>query len=150
MEVVHEGQGRGVCHLHLSYCPLSLVCIPLRKDYKAALEHLLSSILWRGSKHQVDREVCAQRPCHGGLGMPNLASHKLASRLAFLHWSLTGDLIMVGIVRGAFPFLTISPPISQVECHHKHQDQSDFLHECRNALTIIPRSSDLGRSSIMN
>ena len=38
----------------------------------------------------VRRQVCIQRTCNEGLGMPDLESHWLAERLAYLGQSLTG------------------------------------------------------------
>ena len=41
----------------------------------------------------VRRQVCVQRMHNGGLGMPDLESHWLAERLAYLGRSLTGDAV---------------------------------------------------------
>ena len=38
----------------------------------------------------VRRQVCIQRTRNGGLGMPDLESHWLAERLAYLGRALTG------------------------------------------------------------
>ena len=40
----------------------------------------------------VRRQVCIQRTRNGGLGMPDLESHWLAERLAYLGRVLTGGL----------------------------------------------------------
>ena len=47
----------------------------------------------------VHRQVCIQRTRNGGLGMPDLESHWLAERLAYLDRSLTpsGDERRVGL-----------------------------------------------------
>ena len=41
----------------------------------------------------VRRQVCIQLTCNGGLAMPDLESHWLAERLAYLGRSLTGDSV---------------------------------------------------------
>ena len=41
----------------------------------------------------VCRQVCIQRMRNGGLGMPDLKSHWLAERLAYLGRSLTRDAV---------------------------------------------------------
>ena len=43
----------------------------------------LSRLLLGGRRPMVCRQVCIQRTCNGGLGMPDLGSHWLAERLAY-------------------------------------------------------------------
>ena len=50
----------------------------------------LSRLLWGGGRPMVLRQVCIQRTHNGGLGMPDLESHWLAERLAYLGRSLRG------------------------------------------------------------
>ena len=44
---------------------------------------------WKGGSPLVHRRVCYQHPRDGGLGIPDLKSHWLAERLAYLGRSLT-------------------------------------------------------------
>ena len=57
----------------------------------SAVNRTLKSLLRKGSKSMVRRQVCYQWPCNGGLGMPDFVSHWLAERLTFLSLSLTRD-----------------------------------------------------------
>ena len=55
----------------------------------------------------VRREVCCQRPRNGGLGMPDLESHLIDERLAFLGRFLTGDVVLERKI--VMVFLILSP-----------------------------------------
>ena len=55
---------------------LSVLTLP--RDHRVALEQSLSKLLWKGRSSLASREVCCQRPREGGLGMPDLESHRLA------------------------------------------------------------------------
>ena len=57
----------------------------------------------------VRRQVCIQRTRNGGLGMPDLESHWLAGRLAYLGRSLTGDAVWRQKESRAFPRLKSDP-----------------------------------------
>ena len=70
-----------------------LAVLPLPKARRLALEQSLSRLLWGGARPMVRRQVCIQRTRNGGLGMPDLESHWLAERLAYLGRSLTGDSV---------------------------------------------------------
>ena len=70
-----------------------LSVLPLPKGPQVALQRSFSKMLWRGRKPWVRRQICCQRPCNRGLGMPNLVSHWLAERLVFLGRSLTWDTV---------------------------------------------------------
>ena len=61
-----------------------LSVLPLPKVHRAALIRSLFKLLWKGRSPLVSRQVCYQRPRDGGLGMPDLESHRLAERLAYL------------------------------------------------------------------
>ena len=68
-----------------------LAVLPLPKARRLALQQSLSRLLWGGARPMVRRQVCIQRTRNGGLGMPDLESHWLAERLAYLGRVLTGD-----------------------------------------------------------
>ena len=53
----------------------------------------------------VHSQVCHQCPRNGGLEMPDLESHWLAERVAFLGQSLSRDTVWAQKVREAFPRL---------------------------------------------
>ena len=61
-----------------------LAVLPLPKARRLALQRPLSRLLWEGARPMVRRQVCIQRTRNGGLGMPDLESHWLAERLAYL------------------------------------------------------------------
>ena len=61
-----------------------LAVFPLPKARRLALQQPLSRLLWGGARPMVRRQVCIQRTHNGGLGMPDLESHWLAERLAYL------------------------------------------------------------------
>ena len=68
---------------------LSVLTSP--KGPQLALQQTLSTGLWGGRKSMVRWRVFYQRPCDGGFGTPDLESHWLAERLAFLGRYLTRD-----------------------------------------------------------
>ena len=130
-----------VCAVHIF--PLSLYCLsvlPLPKDHRTALIQSLFKLLWKGRSPLVCRQVCYQRSRDGGLGMPDLVSHRLAERLAYLGRSLTTAAVWSLKVRVAFPDLGLCP---SVEGRHRPRDEPPFVIECRRALRNFPRSSDL-------
>ena len=99
-----------VCAVHIF--PLiryRLSVLPLPKDHRAALIQSLFKLLLKGGSSLVRRKVCYQRPCNGGLGMPDLESHRLAERLAYLGRSLTSDAVWSLKVGVAFPDLRLCP-----------------------------------------
>ncbi len=60
----------------------------------------------------VRRQVCIQCTHNGGLGMPDLESHWLAERLAYLGRSLTGDAVWRLKASRTFPRLKSDPKAS--------------------------------------
>ena len=70
-----------------------LSILPLPKDHRVALQRSLSKLLWKGGILLVRRQVCCQRPRDGGLGMPDIESHWLAERVAYLGRSLATDVV---------------------------------------------------------
>ena len=126
--------------------PLILYCLcvlPLPKDHRVALEQSLFKLLWKGRSPMVRRQVCYQRPRDGGLGMPDLESHRLAERLAYLGRSLTTNAVWSLKVRVASPRLRLNP---KAEGRRRLRDEPPFVIECRRALRKLPRSSDLSRA----
>ena len=55
-----------------------LAALPLPKARQLALQRSLSRLLWGGARPIVRRQVCIQRTCNGGLGMPDLEKHTWA------------------------------------------------------------------------
>ena len=108
-----------------------------------ALEQSLFKLLRKGRSPLVRRQFCYQRPSGGGLGMPDLESHRLAERLAYLGRSLTTDAVWSLKVRVAFPCLRLNP---KAEGRRRPRDETPFVIECRRALRNLPRSSDHFRS----
>ena len=88
----------------------------------------------------VHRKVCFQRTRNGGLGMPDLESHWLAERLAYLGQSLTGDAVWrrVGLFLASSQTQRLKVDISLWAKHW-------FVRECRKALRYLFGSSDLSR-----
>lgn len=75
---------------------------------------------------------------YGAWDAPLGESHtRLEAGFSRLH--IDRDLLLAGIVRDAFTFLTITPHVSPAERHRKPRYQSGFLHACRSALKVIPR-----------
>ena len=70
-----------------------LAVLPLPKAGRLALQRSHSRLVRGGARPMVRRQVCVQRTCNGGLGMPDLESHWLAERLAYLGRSLMGDAV---------------------------------------------------------
>ena len=70
-----------------------LAVLPLPKARRLALQRSLSRLLWGGARPMVRRQVCIQRTRNGGLGIPDLESHWVDERLAYLGRSLTGDAV---------------------------------------------------------
>ena len=130
-----------MCAVHIFPLILyRLSVLPLPKDHRAALIQSLFKLLWKGGSPLVRRQVCYQRPCNGGLGMPDLESHRLAERLAYLGRSLTSDAVWSLKVGVAFPDLRLYP---EAEGRRRPRDELPFVIECRRALRNLPRSSDL-------
>ena len=130
-----------VCAVHifpLIHYRLSVLHLP--KDHRAALIQSLFKLLCKGRSSLVRRQVCYQRPRDGGLGMPDLESHRLAESLAYLGRSLTTDAVWSLKVRVAFPDLGLC---SSAEGRRRPRDEPSFVIECRRALRNFPRSSDL-------
>ena len=89
----------------------------------------------------VCRQVCIiRRTRNGGLGMPDLESHWLAERLAYLGRSLTGDAVRRLKASRTFPRLK-SDPKAEGRC--KPLGEALFVRECRTALRNLRGPSDL-------
>ena len=114
-----------------------LAVLPLPKERRLALQQSLSRLLWGGSRPMVRRQVCIQRTRNGGLGMPDLESHWLAERLAYLGRSLWRRK-----VSRTFPRLKSDP---KAEGRRKPLGEALFVRECRKALRNLLVSSDLSR-----
>ena len=119
-----------------------LAVLPLPKERQLALQQSLSRLLWGGARPMVRRQVCIQRTRNGGLGMPDLESHWLAERLAYLGRSLTGDSVWRWKASRTFPRLKSDP---KAEGRRKPLGEALFVRECRKALRNLLGSSDLSR-----
>ena len=113
---------------------------PLPKARRLALKQSLSRLLWGGARPMVRRQVCIQRTRNGGLGMPDLESHWLAERLAYLGRSLTGDSVWRRKASRTFPRLKSD---SKAEVRRKPLGEALFVRKCRKALRNLLGSSDL-------
>ena len=90
----------------------------------------------------VRRQVYIQHTRNGGLDMPDLVSHWLAERLAYLGRSLTRDAVWRRKASLTFPRLKSDP---KAEGRRKPMGEALFVRECRKALRNLLRSSDLSR-----
>ena len=86
-----------------------LAVLPLPKAHRLVLQRSLSRLVWGGASPMVLRQVCIQRTRNGGLGMPDLESHWLAERLAYLGRVLTGDAVWRRKASRTFPRLNSDP-----------------------------------------
>ena len=119
-----------------------LAVLPLPKARRLALQQSLSRLLWGGARPMVRRQVCIQRPRNRGLGMPDLESHWLAERLAYLRRSLTVDSVWRRKASRTFPRLQSDP---KAEGRRRSLGEALFVRECRKALRNLLGSSDLTR-----
>ena len=119
-----------------------LAVLPLPETRRLALQQSLSRLLWGGARPMVCRQVCIQRTHNGGLGMPDLESHWLAERLAYLGRSLTGDAVWRRKASRTFPRLKSDP---KAEGRRKPMGEILFVRECRKDLRNLLGSSDLSR-----
>ena len=114
--------------------------LPLPKARRLALQRSLSRLLWGGARPMVLRQVCIQRTRNGGLGMPDLESHWLAERLAYIGRSLTGDEVRRRKASRTFPRLNSDP---KAEGRRKPLGEALFVRVCQKALRNLLGSSDL-------
>ena len=119
-----------------------LAVLPLPKARRLELQRSLSRLLWGGAGPMIRRQVCIQRTRNGGLGMPDLESHWLAERLAYLGISLTGDAVWREKASRTFPRLKSDP---KAEGRRKPLGEALFVCDCRTALRNLLVSSDLSR-----
>ena len=117
-----------------------LAVLPLPKAHRLALQRSLSRLLWGGARPMVRRQVCIKRIRNGGLGMPDLESHWLAERLAYLGRVLTGDAVWRRKASRTFPRLNSDP---KAEGRRRPLGEALFVHECRKTLRNLLGSSDL-------
>ena len=119
-----------------------LAVFPLPKARRLVLNQSLSKLLWGGGRPMVRRQVCIQRARNGGMGMPDLESHWLAERLAYLGRSLTGYAVWRRKTSRTFPRLQSDP---KAEGRRKPLSKTTFFRKCRKALRNLLGSSDLSR-----
>ena len=104
-----------------------LAVLPLPKARRLALQQSLLRLLCGGARPIVRRRVCIQRTRNGGLGMPDLESHWLAERLAYLGRFLTGDAVWRRMASRTFPRLQSDP---KAEGRRKPLGEALFFREC--------------------
>ena len=119
-----------------------LAVLPLPKVNRLALQRSLFRLLRGGARPMVRRQVCIQRTRNGCLGMPDLESHWLAERLAYLGRALTGDAVWRLKAGRTFPRLQSDP---KAEGRRRPLGETLFVRECRTALRNLLGSSDLSR-----
>ena len=119
-----------------------LAVLPLPEARRLALQRSLSRLLWGAARPMVRRQVCIQRTRNGGLGMPDLESHWLAERLAYLGRVLTGTAVWRLKASRTFPRLKSDP---KAEGRLKPLGETLFVREGRTALRNLLGSSDLSR-----
>ena len=86
------------------------------------------------------RQVFIQRTRNGGLGMPDLESHWLAERLAYLGRVLTGNAVWRRKASRTFPRLNSDP---KAEGRRRPLGEALFVRECRKALRNLLGSIEL-------
>ena len=119
-----------------------LAVLPLPKAHRLALQRSLSRWVWGGARPMVRRLVCIQRTRNGGLGMPDLESHWLAERLAYLGRSLTGGH---SVETKGEPDFSSPQSDPKAEGQRKSLGETLFVCECRTALHNLLGSSNLSR-----
>ena len=107
-----------------------LLLVASSKVHRLVLVQSLSKLLWGDRKPMVYGQVCCQLPRNGGLGMPDLESHCLVGRWAYLSRSLSKDTVWGQKVRDVFLRLG-----SDLEAKGRHK-----------VVGKLSRSSDLSRS----
>ena len=117
-----------------------LAVLPLPKARRLELQQSLSRLLWGGGRPMIRRQVCIQRTRNRGLGMPDLESHWLAERLAYLGRSLTGDAVWRRKASRTFPRLKSDP---KAEGRRKTLGEALFVREYQTAHRNLLGSSDL-------
>ena len=120
-----------------------LAVLPLPKARQLALQRSLSRFLWGDARPVVRRQVCIQCTCNGDLGLPDLESHWLAERLAYLGRSLTGDEEWRQKASRTFPRLKSDP---NTEGRRKPMFVSTVCPREPTALRNLLGSSNLSRS----
>ena len=118
------------------------LAVLLPKAHRLAFQRSLSRLVWGGARPMVRRQVCIQRTRNGGLGVPDLESHWLAERLAYLGRSLTGHSVWRRKASRTFPRLMSDP---KTEGRRKSLGETLFVRDCRKALRNLLGSSDLSR-----
>ena len=116
--------------------------LPLPKARQLALQQSLSRLFWASGRPMVRRQVYIQRTRNGGLSMPDLESHWLAERVAYLGRSLTGDAVWRRKASRTFPCLKSD---LKAEGRRRPMGEALFVRECRKALRNLLGFSDLSR-----
>ena len=119
-----------------------LAVLPLPKARRLVLQRSLTRLLWGGWGPMVSRRTRIWRTCNGTMGMPDLVSHWLAERLAYLGWSLSGEAVWRRKASRIFPRLKSYPT---AEGRRKLRSKAPFVHECCAALRNLSGSSDLSQ-----
>ena len=83
--------------------------LPLPRGHWVTLKQSLSKLLWKGRSPMARRQIYYQRPRNGGLRMPDLESHWLTERLAYLDRSLPRNTVWGQKGKVVFPHLKSNP-----------------------------------------
>ena len=110
-----------------------LAVILLPKACQLALKQSLSRLLKGGARPMVCGQVCIQYTRNRGLGMPDLESHWLTDRLAYLGRFLMGDAVWRQKASRTFPHLKSDP---KAEGRRKPLGKALFVCKCRKALRM--------------
>ena len=129
--VVLKGKGGSVRHVHLPPFLYRLFVIPLPESHRRTLRQFLATLLKRGGKLMICRQVYYQRPHNGGLGMPDLESLWFAERSAFLGRSLTELDSMEALGWGGFSESSVKPV---AESHRWPRGEELFFAKYRKVL----------------
>ena len=122
--------------------PLPIGCTSSAYGTSAGASTIPYWLLWGGRRPMVRKQICIQRTLNKGLDMPDLESHWLAERLAYLGRSLTGDAVWRHKASRTFPLLKLVP---KAEGRRKPMGEALFVCECRAALRNLPGCSELSR-----
>ena len=137
--VVLKEQSGGVHRVHLSLDALPFFCTSSAEESSAGASIIPLQITF-GRPKVVRRQVCCQRPCNGGLGMPDLENHWFSERLAYLVRSLSKDTVWRQRVSDTFPCLKSD---LKAEGQRNLRGEAPFVCECRKALRNLSGFSDL-------
>ena len=120
-----------------------LSVLPLPRNCQLVIQQSLTRLLGEGRRPMVRGQICIQRTSNGCLDMPDLESHWLAERLAYLGQSLSGNAVWRRKASTTFTRLQSDP---KAESRRRPMGETPFVRECRKIFRNLPESSDLSQS----